>query len=439
MLNNNQQIRKRILLLGGNFFPELTGIGKYNDEMVDWLSRHSYDCSVICTYPYYPFWKVQAPYSKQAFWYSTEKKHPGTISPITIYRCPHYVPGIPSGIKRILSDLTFFISAFLRLCILLFHKKFDIIIVVTPPFQLGLLGFIYQKLKGAQFIYHIQDLQIDAAVELGMIKSKLLVKIMFGMERFILKHADYVSSISEGMIRKIKNKFARSVLLFPNWCDTESFHPLENRVVLRQPYSFSENDRIILYSGAIGEKQGLHTLLQSAKTLSKYKELKFLICGYGPYKEQLKEIAMQMGLENVLFLPLQPKEKFNAFLNMADVHLVLQKANTNDLVLPSKLTGILSVGGLALVTAEPGTSLYELIDTHKMGILILPEQDDVLTQAILDALKHTHNQIRRNARAFAEEYLTLDTVMSKFFSLDVVSRKRTSDQNVNLAPGAGKL
>lgn len=56
--------KERILLLGGNYVPEPTGIGKYNGEMMSWLSREGYECGVITSYPYYPFWKAQAPYEK---------------------------------------------------------------------------------------------------------------------------------------------------------------------------------------------------------------------------------------------------------------------------------------------------------------------------------------------------------------------------------------
>lgn len=406
--------KKRILLLGGNFSPEPTGIGKYNGEMMDWLSTNGYECSVITTYPYYPFWKVQPPYNTKSFWYKKEKKYIDDTT-INIYRCPHYIPKMPSGKKRILSDFSFFLSAFFRLFLLMFQKKYEYVITVAPPFQLGLLGFLYKKVKGAKLIYHIQDLQIDAAHELGMIRSKALVRLMFGIEKFILKKADYVSSISEGMIKKIKTKYDIPVILFPNWVDTRSFYPIFQKEEIRQEFNFSPTDKIILYSGAIGEKQGLQTLLHSAKNLNNRTDIKFIICGSGPYKEKLIKLAESMDLQNIHFMPLQPKEKFNQFLNMADVHLVLQKANTNDLVMPSKLTAILAVGGLAIVTTEPETSLYAEIATHKMGILAEPESHDALTASILMAIQHPHTTIKENAREFAENYLTIDKIVYKFF------------------------
>src|ERR1700733_3826852 len=142
-----------ILLLGGNYFPEPTGIGKYNTEMMDWLAMHGYECSIVTTYPYYPYWKIQEPYANKSSWYKKETRKLSNDIDTTIYRCPHYVPAIPTGMKRVLSDVSFFLSAFFQVIRLLFKKKFDYVIAVAPPFQVGLLGWLYKKIKGAILIY----------------------------------------------------------------------------------------------------------------------------------------------------------------------------------------------------------------------------------------------------------------------------------------------
>ena len=418
---------KRILLIGGNYSPEQTGIGKYNAEMMEWLSSKGFDCTVITTYPYYPYWKIQDPYVKKSYWFSKDKKIvPGANIPITIYRCPHYVPGKPTGFKRILSDISFFISASLKAIMLLFHKKYDCVISVVPPFQLGLLSLLFKYIRGSKVFYHIQDLQIDAAHSLGMIKSKFAVRLMYKIEKFILKKSDSVSSISEGMIKNIKEKYVREILLFPNWANTEDFYPIDDKEELKKEFGFAADDKIVLYSGAIGEKQGLEMLLRTAKDLTDTTHLKFIICGSGPYKEKLIELAETMKLKNLHFLPLQPKEKFNKFLNMADVHLVLQKSDATDLVMPSKVTNILSVGGLALITTPENNSLHAIISKHNMGILIQPENQALLTEAITDAVNRPHELLRKNARDFAETHLSMDKILSGFF--------KTIPTNVEAAP-----
>lgn len=402
---------KRVLLIGGNFSPEPTGIGKYNGEMIDWLVENGYECTVITSYPYYPQWEVQKPYDRSKRWY---KKETGRNGRLTVYRCPQYVPAQPTGKKRMLLDLSFSIAAFFKLLQLLPAKKHDLVITVAPSFQLGLLAVLYKKLRGAQFLYHIQDLQIEAARDLGMIRSPKLISALFGVERFILKRADVVSSISDGMVQRIALKVQRPVQFFPNWVDTSLFFPVDGKDALKKEYGFSPSDKVILYSGAIGEKQGLEAILHTAQAMRNRPDLRFVICGSGPYKSRLETMAAEMQLENVVFYPIQPFERFNRFLNMADVHLVIQKAGASDLVMPSKLSTILAVGGLALVTANPGSGLHALVEKYQMGILVKAEDQQALNEGVALAVGGCNTGITGNARAYAAEHLAISGVMGRF-------------------------
>lgn len=408
-------MKKRILLIGYNFSPEPTGIGKYSGEMVDWLAKQGHDCLVLTTYPYYPYWKVQEPYYKKRFWYTKERQDFDSGGRISTYRCPMYVPKAPSGKKRMLLDSTFMVSAFLQLLVFLFKKKCDTVITVVPSFQFGLLGYLYKLFKRAKSIYHIQDMQIEAAQDLNMISSKKVIKTLYKVEQFIFKKADVISSISENMVAKISEKAKKPVFLFPNWSDTKFFKPLDNRERLKLNFGLQVSDQVVLYSGAIGEKQGLESIIYAAETFKEENQVKFVICGTGPYKEKLQDLAKVLKLDNILFFPLQSMEKFNAFLNMADVHLVIQKAKASDLVMPSKLTTILSVGGLALITANSDSGLYALVSKCEMGLLVNAESQKALNKGLADALQvGMHDTIRKNARQYAETYLDIDTIMKNF-------------------------
>ena len=404
----------RILLLGGNYLPEPTGIGKYNGEMMTWLAQSGYDCGVITSYPYYPYWKTQAPYGKKSFWYTKESTAAKDTN-ITTYRCPQYIPQDPSGMKRIISDFSFFISAFFQILVLLFCKKYDYVLVVVPPFQLGLLGILYKTVRRAKLVYHIQDLQIDAAKELGMIKSATILNVLFRLEKYILSKADYISTISEGMIEKTMAKCQRPVIFFPNWVDTHHFSPVIDKARIKAEYHIRHDEKVVLYSGAIGEKQGLESIVFAAKALAG-ERIRFVICGTGPYQAKLQALVSRSELTNILFLPLQPKESFNRFLNMADIHLVLQKPHANDLVMPSKLTTILAVGGLALVTASKKTSLYNIIARNDMGIIVEPGDQEALLESIRTAVAFSYPSIQKNAREYALKYLTIDSVIKDFLA-----------------------
>jgi len=406
---------KNILLISHNFSPEPTGIGKYNGEMIDWLTGRGYNCTVITTFPYYPYWKVQPPYKNR--WYKKEViYYPENNSKLTVYRCPSYVPADPTGKKRIIQDFSFWSSMFWKvLQLILTRKKFDFIITIAPPFHLAYLGLLLRKYNGGKLLYHTQDLQIEAAQDLNMLSSQKLFDYIFKIEKKILVRADYITSISEGMINKIKAKVDKEVLFFPNWVDTSLFFPLPSRHLLKNKWGYQTNDTVCLYSGAIGEKQGLDGILKAAELLLNVKHIKFIICGSGPYREKLIEVANAKKLENIQFLPVQEKEVFNEFLNMADLHLILQKAEASDLVMPSKLTTILAVGGVSMVTSSQNTSLYNLVDKYDVGYIVEPENEELLAEAInAIGAKSDIEQKRNNARDYALKYLNIDNVMNNF-------------------------
>ncbi|QJD96958.1 WcaI family glycosyltransferase [Mucilaginibacter robiniae] len=406
---------KNILLISQNFAPEPTGIGKYNGEMIDWLAAHGHKCTVITTYPYYPYWKVQAPYKNRG--YKKEVISYPEGGEIVIYRCPAYIPANPTGKKRMLQDLSFWIFKFwVVLKLMLSSKVFDLILTVAPSFHLGFLGLMLKKRNGGKVLYHIQDLQIEAAQDLNMLSNEKLFERLYKIEKKILESADFVSSISDGMIAKIKAKVDRDVLFFPNWVDTSFFCPLAERHQLKSQWKYAPNDIVFLYSGAIGEKQGLEGILHAAELLKQHRDIKFIICGSGPFKQKLIEQADEKQLTNVAFLPVQDKGKFNAFLNMADFHLILQKANAGDLVMPSKLTTILAVGGASIVTSSPDTTLYNVVNKYDLGYIVEPENYQLLADSILEIIadQATIEAKRENARKYAINYLNIDNIMNTF-------------------------
>ncbi len=416
MIKLNSSLKfPRILIHSLYFHPELTGISKYSGEMVEWLVKNNYQCTVVTAFPFYPYWQIQQPY-KNGFY----KKESSSNKMLTVYRCPLYVPAKPTGLTRILHDASFFISSFFVFIKLLFDKKYDIIISVAPPFHLGYAALFYRFFRGGKIVYHIQDLQVDMARELNMIKSPILLSVLEKLEKYIIRKVDVVSSISPGMIAKIKAKAEREILSFPNWANINNYFPITNKAEIKQEWGFKPEDKIVLYSGNIGEKQGLEQILNVAFQFKQNAAIKFIICGTGAYKEVLLNMAKQMQLTNLTFLPLQANEVFNRFLNLADLHLILQKKDASDLVMPSKLTTILAVGGLVLATANPNTSLYNEIKNNNIGILALPENDDLLYQAIENALLNQNTSIKENARKYAEKNISLDGIMQQFlFNLDL--------------------
>jgi len=411
-------VKKKILIIGINFFPEPTGIGKYSSEMAFSFADKGLDVSVITAYPYYPDWKVFNGYSNRG--YSRE-----VIRNVKVTRCPFYVPTQLTGLKRMLQDFSFFMSALVCLSgKMIKREKFDMVFVASPSFMSGFAGLFYRMFhRHTKFVYHIHDLQVDAAEELGMIKSGILLKILKWAEGLILKNADWVSTISKGMQAKIASKPVKikRQYLFPNWVDFGNIHKKEPSLSIISALGFPMDKKLCLYSGAVGEKQGLELILEIAeKAVISLPGLVFVIAGSGPYAEVLKQQAVSRKITNLYFISLQPIEIFNELLNYAFLHMVIQKEKAGDLLLPSKLTNILAVEGLAIITASPGTSLYNIVDENKVGIVVPPDNTEAFWQKLEKLYKEPGMavELKRNAGQYAEKYLEKNTIINDF--LDTV-------------------
>jgi colanic acid biosynthesis glycosyl transferase WcaI len=429
--------KKRILLIGHNFAPEPTGIGKYSGEMMEWLTKKGNDCTVVTTYPYYPHWKIQSPYKNG--WYKKEViSFSECQEKLTVYRCPLYVPKKLSGKNRMLHDFSFLTSMFFAVIkLIFFDKSFDYIITVAPPFHLSYLSIFYRMIKGGKLVYHVQDLQIEAAQESKLLKGNKLFNFLYKAEKIILKQSDVISSISQGMINRIQLKADREVMIFPNWVETSVFFPITDKTSLKKNWGYNNDQFICLYSGSIGEKQGLENIICAAEGLKENAKIQFIICGTGPYKSKLEDLVLNKQLKNVTFLPLQDKKHFNDFLNMVDLHLIVQKAFMGDLVMPSKLLAILSSGGVSLVTAEKNTSLQEVIEKFNVGFVVDPDDYIKLTEKILQISKIDYTEKRTNARNYALQYLNIDNVMRQFMddiSICEPKRKENSILSFDLQP-----
>jgi len=402
----------KILVYGINYAPELTGIGKYTGEMVEWLAREGHEVRVITAPPYYPEWEVGARYSAWRY-----RREDGEV---TVWRCPLYVPKQPSTLKRLIHLGSFALSSFFPL---MAQRRWrpDRIIGVVPTLFCTPGMRLLAKLSGARTLLHIQDYEVDAMLGLGMAgsgKGGTLAKLASAFERSGLHNVDNVSTISRSMMNKAQEKgvAAEKLIFFPNWSEVARFREASATqvAVLRARLGLPEEKKIILYSGNIGEKQGLENVVEAAARLQHQPWL-FVIVGQGGGKARLEKMVSERGVDNVLFFPLQPYDALPALLKMGDCHLVIQKRGAADAVLPSKLTNILAVGGNAVITAEPQTELGQLCATRPgIAVCVEPESVPALVAGIDAALAMPHEN--RLAREYAQSTLEKESVLKQFLA-----------------------
>ncbi|MFP6844534.1 MAG: glycosyltransferase WbuB [Thalassolituus sp.] len=398
----------KITLVSLNYSPELTGIGKYNGEMAPWFVAAGDNVDVVCAPPYYPEWKVHAGYSGLSYRTSVENG-------VRVTRCPLYVPAQPSTIKRLLHLASFAFTSGLALFAKVF-KRPDVVFVVEPTLFTVPVTLLFCKLVGAKSVLHIQDYEVDAMFGLGMAgKAGFLASAAYKVERWLMRRFDAVSTISFSMMTKAEQKGVDSkrLVFFPNWSDTSFVHPSVDGSDLRKLWGVTESQKIVLYAGNIGAKQGLELVLDAAERYLSQPDIRFFLVGSGAYATELQTMAVQRGLSNVEFKPLQAWEDVPAMLAMADVHLVVQRKGAADAVLPSKLTNILSAGGNAVITAETDTELGRLVNEYP-GIYscVEPENVESFCQGLETELAKT--AVNSVAREYAEKNLNKEAILGRF-------------------------
>lgn len=398
----------KILFYGINFAPELTGIGKYTGEMAAWLAAAGHEVRVVTAPPYYPGWRVTNGFINT---WQMERWQGARV-----WRCPLYVPSKPSGLKRLLHLASFALGS---LPVMLRQAAWrpDVVWVVEPAFMCAPAAVAFAALGGAKSWLHIQDFEVDAAFDLGLIKGKTLRSWVEDGERWLMRRFDRVSTISARMMERAKAKGVapERVVHFPNWVDISGITPLGAPSAYRAELGLAADAVVALYSGNMGNKQGLEILADVARLLQDDPSIQFVFGGNGSGRADLQ--ARCAGLANVRFLDLQPLERLNDWLGLADVHLLPQRADAADLVMPSKLTGMLASGRAVLATAMPETELGRVVTQDSAcGLVVPPENAAAMAEALraLAADPARRAELGANGRRYAEQELSRDVILRRF-------------------------
>lgn len=400
----------RLLFLGLNYTPELTGIGKYSGEMMEWFAARGHEVRVVTTPPYYPAWHVSKGHSQ---WRYRRETSPAGVK---VYRCPLWVPSRPNGVKRV-AHLSSFALSSIPVMLKQAAWRPDLVLTVEPAFACAPVALLVARLCGAPSWLHVQDFEVDAAFDLGLLPSGgWAQRFAKGCERILRSGFSQFSTISASMMAHLEQKGIEPsrITFFPNWVDIEQIHPVNGTSALRAELGIGAEEVVLLYSGNMGAKQGLEILPQLVARLREHQHLRFVFCGDGAYRRQLEQAAA--GLTNLLFLPLQPLERLNDLLNLADIHLLPQRAGAADLVMPSKLTGMLASGRPVIATAAPGTQIASTVEGR--GSVVAPGDVEGLAQAAVLLAENAalRRRMGRAARALAVRELAGDSVLPRFES-----------------------
>lgn len=361
----------KVVLWGINYAPESIGIAPFNRELGEYLVDCGHDVTAVTSFPYYPQWKKNP--GDRGRWYRAEK-----TGGVKIRRCWCYVPTRVTTLRRIAHELSFGLGSMLHL---LTAPRADVYVVVSPPLVLGFFAWIVTRLKRSRFVFHVQDLQPDAAVGLGMLRPGWLVRALYALERLAYAKAARVSGISDGMMAAFCQKGvpATKRVLLPNWLRGDSPRPATagSRAEARRFFGLAEGTLLAFYAGNLGRKQNLEVIVEAAALLQALPpadaaKVRVIIAGDGAARPDLeKRLRVHPGA-GIQLLPLLSERDYARLLTAADVALITQAAGSGRFFFPSKLLSVLAAGLPVVAVADDDSELAAAVHAGGFGRTVSP-------------------------------------------------------------------
>lgn len=407
----------RILIWGINFAPEQTGIAVYTTLLAKDLQERP-DCSVrvLTGFPYYPEWRKR-PEDRWVLGRREEREG------ICLQRSYVYVPRRVTGWQRMVHELSFVGLSWLRL---LFGSRPDLVLVISPPLGMGVAARMLGWLRGIPYLVHVQDLQPDAAVGLGMLKPGLFTRFLYAMERFAYAGAWRVSGISAGMLRAFTEKGVpvEKQVYFPN---PVTLPPAIGEMAVKQEaarhwkkkFGWPEDALLLVYAGNMGVKQGLGFIIEVMARLPENTALRLILCGDGADRPRLEEMAGAIPKTSLIgWLPVLPGEDYQRLLEGTDLALITQQAGSGAAFFPSKLLTAAAHGLPVLAVTDETSELGLAMREGDLGWLFSPDDPTALEQ-FLTRLPEGGNELGekgRKAREWVGQFAE-KSVLDRFYSL----------------------
>lgn len=294
----------------------------------------------------------------------------------------------------------------------------DVVVAMSPPLTLGAAGWAIAKARRARYVFNVQDIFPDVAVDLGVIENRWLIKAAAAVERWSYARADAVTVLSEDLARNVRSKSRApdGVHVIPNFVDTAAIKPDERDNSYRQEFGLT-GKTVVMYAGNIGMSQSLDIVLEAAGALSYEEDVIFVINGQGAKRAELEKKAR--GLSNVRFVDLQPIDRLPEVLAAADIHLVPLRSGLASSSVPSKTYSILAAGRPLIASIDQGTEIAAIVERARAGVTTAPDDAEALTKAIRRLLDSPDEarEMGRRGRHFAERHVSPEAVAEAYENL----------------------
>lgn len=386
-----------ILFLTENFPPECNAAaGRVYERACYWV-RWGHRVTVIAGAPNFPDGKVYEGYRNR--WYQVE-----TLDGIRVVRVKTFVARNEGTLLRSIDFLSFMISS----CIAgLIQARPEVIVATSPQFFTAVGGWLLSALRRVPFVFELGDLWPASIAAVGAIREGTILRLLEYLELFLYRRSALVVALTPSFKDNLVKRGIpeEKVTVVVNGVDLNRFSPRARHETLAQELGLL--DRFVVgYLGTHGMAHALERVLDAAELLQDTPVVRFLFLGSGAMRESLLIEASRRSLNNVIFVPPQPKEDMPSYWSLCDVALVpLKKVPLFSTVIPSKLFEAMAMG-VGILLAAPEGEASRIVRETEAGIAIPPEEPHCLAAAVrdLEKDKSTLERLRRNSLSAASQF-----------------------------------
>lgn len=397
----------KILLITDSYPPEIRSASHLMQELAKGLKDKGHDIIVCTSYPQY---NLSEEYKNIEY---PEYTKEDDIEIIRVKTLPHHkVNFIIRGIAQVFMPYIYYkkIKKYIK-------EKINAVIVYTPPLPLAKVGELIKKEFSARYLLNVQDIFPQNAIDLGILKNKLMIKFFEQMEYKAYKNADIITVHSEGNYDFILNRypnFKDKLSVLHNWVEIKSFEDVYSTGEFRKRYGL-ENRFIILFAGVIGPSQGLDFVIEVAENIKELKDICFLIVGDGMEKERLERIVKEKQLHNVHFKPFVSKTEYPKLVADCDVGLVSLTSLNKTPVVPGKILGYMASRKPIIAFLNRESDGHKIIENANCGYSCTSDnlQKAVEVTKLIYSKKEELKKMGENGYQYVKDNFDRDLILNK--------------------------
>ncbi|MGD8239454.1 MAG: glycosyltransferase family 4 protein [Armatimonadota bacterium] len=400
----------RILLMSANFPPEIGTAAHLFYELAGGLRKRGHEVTAVTGFPSYNV----APEIAARYRGLHRRERMDGVSVVRT-RVPRFVRAsmIGRGLEHLCMAWPFAAAA-------LAAGRHDVTLVYSPPLTLGVAAWLIRWLRRTPFVFNVQDLFPKEAVDIGVLRSRPIIRALELLETFIYRRARFVTAHSAGNREHVIGRGcpAERAAVVPNWVDTDRVKPMP------RDNEFSRRHRlngrfVVSFAGTMGLLQDMETIVGCASLLKDHDGIQFLLVGDGVEKPKAEQQIAARGLRNVIMLPMQPRDVYPQILAASDASLVTLKTALATPAVPSKILSIMAAQRPVISSIRDESDATKLVKGANCGICARPEDPGSMAAAVLRL--HEDRELQRrlgqNGRQYAEAHLSLRAALDRYEAL----------------------